>query len=47
MVDYDSRLQLLKNMLADDGSIWISIDDNEVHYLKILCDELFGRNNFC
>ena len=40
------RLQLLKNMLADDGSIWISIDDNEVHYLKILCDELFGRNNF-
>jgi hypothetical protein len=29
--------------LSDDGTIWITIDDNEVHYLKVLCDEIFGR----
>ena len=40
------RLELLKNLLSDDGSIWISIDDDESHYLKILCDEIFGRINF-
>lgn len=40
------RLEILKNLLADDGSIWISIDDDEGHYLKVLCDEIFGRNNF-
>jgi len=40
------RLQLLRRLLADDGSIWISIDDDEGHYLKILCDEIFGRRNF-
>lgn len=40
------RLKILKNLLADDGSIWISIDDNECHYLKVLCDEIFGRGNF-
>lgn len=40
------RLELLKRLLADDGSIWITIDDNEAHYLKILCDEVFGRKNF-
>ena len=40
------RLVVLKALLRDDGSIWISIDDNECHYLKILCDEIFGRNNF-
>jgi DNA methylase len=32
--------------LAVNGSIWINIDDNEGHYLKILCDEIFGRQNF-
>ncbi len=36
----------LKLFLSSEGSIWISIDDNEVHYLKVLCDEVFGRNNF-
>lgn len=41
-----SRLVILRNLLAEDGSIWISIDDDEGHYLKILCDELFGRENF-
>lgn len=40
------RLELLKNLLKDDGSIFIQIDDNEQAYLKVLCDEIFGRNNF-
>ncbi len=40
------RLEIMRNLLAGDGSIWISIDDDEGHYLKILCDEIFGRNNF-
>ena len=41
-----SRLQILRNLLAKDGSIWVSIDDDEGHYLKVLCDEIFGRSNF-
>lgn len=41
-----SRLEILHNLLAEDGSIWISLDDNEQAYCKILCDEVFGRNNF-
>lgn len=40
------RLEILKNLLSANGSIWISIDDDEGHYLKVLCDEVFGRNNF-
>ena len=40
------RLVLLRTLLSDDGSIWISIDDDESHYLKVLCDEIFGRYNF-
>lgn len=36
----------LKPFLKDDGSIWISIDDGEMHYLKVLCDEVFGRKCF-
>ena len=40
------RLKLMRDFLSDDGSIWISIDDDEAHYLKVLCDEIFGRNNF-
>src|SRR5205085_1019968 len=40
------RIELLKDLLADDGSLWISIDDDEGHYLKTLCDEVFGRGNF-
>lgn len=40
------RLELLRNLLAEDGSIWISIDADESHYLKVLCDEIFGRRNF-
>ena len=41
-----ARLEILHNLLSFDGSIWISIDDDEGHYLKVLCDEIFGRNNF-
>ena len=40
------RLELLREFLSDDGSIWISIDDNEAQYLHVICDEIFGRNNF-
>ena len=40
------RLQLLRDLLRDDGSIWVTIDDNEGHYLKVLMDEVFGRRNF-
>ena len=40
------RLEILRNLLAEDGTIWIQIDDEEQAYLKILCDEIFGRNNF-
>ncbi len=40
------RLELLRELLAEDGSIWVSIDDNEGHYLKVIMDEVFGRQNF-
>ncbi|MFV0211941.1 site-specific DNA-methyltransferase [Empedobacter falsenii] len=40
------RLELLRNLLSSDGSIWISIDSDESHYLKVLCDMVFGRRNF-
>ena len=40
------RLVLLRNLLSDEGSIWISIDDDEQAYLKVLMDEIFGRQNF-
>ena len=40
------RLELLRELLREDGSIWVSIDDNEAHYLKVLMDEVFGRKNF-
>lgn len=41
-----NRLEIIKRLLSDDGSLWITIDDNEAHYLKVLCDEVFGRGNF-
>ena len=40
------RLTMLRNLLSQDGSIWISIDADESHYIKIVCDEVFGRINF-
>jgi adenine-specific DNA-methyltransferase len=40
------RLEVLRNLLSQTGSIWISIDDNEMPYLRVLMDEVFGRSNF-
>lgn len=40
------RLEILKNLLSDEGCIFVQIDDNEQAYLRILLDEIFGRNNF-
>ncbi len=40
------RLEIIRSLLSEDGSLWITIDDNEAHYLKVLCDEIFGRGNF-
>lgn len=40
------RLKLLMEFLREDGSVWISIDDREGAYLRVICDEIFGRQNF-
>jgi len=40
------RLEFLRRLLSIDGSLWITIDDRESHYLKVICDEVFGRANF-
>jgi adenine-specific DNA-methyltransferase len=40
------RIEIMRRLLSDGGSLWITIDDNEAHYLKVLCDEIFGRINF-
>ena len=40
------RLIILRRLLHEEGSIWINLDDNEAHYCKVICDEIFGRNNF-
>ena len=40
------RLELLRDLLAEDGSIWVSIDDDEAHYMKVMLDEIFGRKRF-
>lgn len=40
------RLVIIQKLLSNEGSLWITIDDNEAHYLKVLCDEIFGRSNF-
>jgi adenine-specific DNA-methyltransferase len=41
-----NRLEIAKELLSQDGSLWINIDDDEGHYLKVLADEVFGRENF-
>lgn len=41
-----SRLLFLEKLIAKDGTIWIHLDDSEVHYCKVMADEIFGRNNF-
>ncbi|MEE4211948.1 MAG: site-specific DNA-methyltransferase [Parvularcula sp.] len=40
------RLELLRELMHENGSIWVSIDDNEGHYLKVIMDEVFGRDRF-
>lgn len=40
------RLEIIRRLMSEDGSLWITIDDNEAHYLKVLCDEVFGRANY-
>lgn len=40
------RIVLLHQLLAEDGSIWVTLDDNEAHYFKVMLDEIFGRRNF-
>jgi adenine-specific DNA-methyltransferase len=40
------RLEIIRKLLSTDGSLWITVDDNEAHYLRVLCDEIFGRNCF-
>ncbi len=40
------RLVLLRDLLAEDGSIWVTLDDREAHYMKVMMDEIFGRGNF-
>jgi len=40
------RIEIISRLLSTDGSLWITIDDNEAHYLKVVCDEIFGRKNF-
>jgi adenine-specific DNA-methyltransferase len=40
------RLEIIRRLLSNEGSLWITIDDNEAHYLKVLCDEIFGRGCF-
>ncbi len=41
-----NRLQIARELLSKDGSLWMNIDDDESHYLKVLADEVFGRENF-
>jgi len=41
-----ARLRILHKLLSVNGSVWINLDDNEVHYCKVICDEIFGRKNF-
>lgn len=40
------RIQIIHSLLSEEGSLWISIDSTEGHYLKVMCDEIFGRSNF-
>ena len=44
--ELEARIKLMHKFLKDNGSMWISIDDNEIHYLKVALDDIFGRENF-
>src|SRR3546814_14547140 len=39
------RLELLRDLLSEDGSIWVQLDDNEAQYARVILDEVFGRKN--
>lgn len=41
-----NRIEILRRLLMPSGSLWIQLDDNEAHYCRVLCDEIFGRDNF-
>lgn len=40
------RIEIIRNLLCKDGSLWVTLDDNEAHYFKVMCDEIFGRQNY-
>lgn len=40
------RLEIIRRLMSEDGSLWVSLDDNEAHYFKVMCDQVFGRSNF-
>ena len=40
------RLEVIRRLLSDDGSLWVTLDDNEAHYFKVMADEVFGRECF-
>ena len=40
------RLALLRELMTEDGSVWVTLDDNEAHYFRVVGDEIFGRQNF-
>jgi adenine-specific DNA-methyltransferase len=40
------RLEILRDLLSEDGSLWVTLDDNEAQYFKVIADEIFGRENF-
>jgi len=40
------RLEIIRHLMTEDGSLWVTLDDNEAHYFKVMCDEIFGRRNF-
>jgi len=43
---FKNRISAAYDLISKDGSIWINLDDSEVHYAKVICDEIFGRENF-
>ena len=46
LVFMKNRLTLARKLLAETGNIFIHIDENQSHYLKVLCDDIFGGDNF-
>lgn len=40
------RIEILRHLMSDDGSLWVVLNDEEAHYFKVICDEVFGRNCF-